>query len=128
MIVDTSAILAILLQESGFDALINKLLASESKGVGAPTLVETSLVLGGKLRTESDEIVDRFVQRFDLVILPFGNAHWRAASDAFRRFGKGRHPAALNFGDCLSYATARLAARPLLFVGNDFSQTDLIAA
>lgn len=128
MIVDTSAILAILLQEPGFDSLIDKLLASESKGVGAPTLVETSLVLGGKLRTESDEIVDRFVQQFDLVTVPFGNAHWRAAAEAFRRFGKGRHPAALNFGDCLSYATARLAGRPLLFVGKDFTQTDLVAA
>jgi ribonuclease VapC len=66
-----------------------------------------------------------FLQEFEISILPFGVFHWEEASEAFRRFGKGRHPAALNFGDCLTYATAKLAGRPLLFIGNDFSQTDL---
>jgi ribonuclease VapC len=58
----------------------------------------------------------------------FGEPHWRAALEAFRRFGKGRHPAGLNFGDCLSYAVARVAGHPLLFVGNDFSCTDIEVA
>ena len=57
--------------------------------------------------------------------IPFGPAHWREAVDAYQRFGRGRHPARLNFGDCLSYATAKLAGQPLLFIGHDFSQTDI---
>lgn len=60
--------------------------------------------------------------------MPFGEAHWREAVEAYRRFGKGRHPAGLNFGDCLTYATAKLAGEPLLFVGEDFPATDLEAA
>jgi ribonuclease VapC len=58
-------------------------------------------------------------------VLSFGDAHWRIAQSAFVRYGKGRHPAALNFGDCLTYATAYVAGEPLLCVGNDFAQTDL---
>ncbi len=58
-------------------------------------------------------------------IVPFEAAHARAAREAFDRFGRGRHPAALNFGDCLTYATARVAGMPLLFVGDDFARTDL---
>ena len=57
--------------------------------------------------------------------MPFGEAHWREALAAYRRFGRGRHRANLNFGDCLSYAVARLAGEPLLFVGDDFAATDL---
>ena len=57
--------------------------------------------------------------------VPFGEIHWREAMDAYRRFGKGRHPAALNFGDCMTYAVAKLAGEPLLFTGNDFELTDL---
>jgi ribonuclease VapC len=56
---------------------------------------------------------------------PFGEGHWRLASQAFARYGNGRHPAGLSFGDCLTYATAKLAARPLLCVGDDFTRTDL---
>ena len=57
--------------------------------------------------------------------VPFGELHWREAVDAYRRYGKGRHPAALNFGDCMTYAVASLAGEPLLFIGEDFSLTDL---
>jgi ribonuclease VapC len=127
MIVDTSAILAVLFHEAEHERLIDKLLRVENKGVGAPTLVEVSLVLTGRLGP-SQGMVDRFVQEFGVTIIPFEEAHWRTAADAFLRFGKGRHPAALNLGDCQSYAVAKLAQQPLLFIGNDFSQTDLIAA
>jgi ribonuclease VapC len=70
-------------------------------------------------------MLERFVHQFDLTPVPFGEAHWRAAAEAFRRFGRGRHPAALNFGDCLTYAVAKLADRPLLATGGDFVRTDL---
>jgi ribonuclease VapC len=63
-----------------------------------------------------------------LSIIPFSEEHWRAAVDPYTRFGKGRHAAGLNFGDCLTYAVARLAGQPLLFVGDDFSKTDLSSA
>jgi ribonuclease VapC len=61
-------------------------------------------------------------------VVPFDEGHWREALAAFIRFGKGRHPAGLNFGDCLSYATATIAAQPLLAVGEDFAKTDLVVA
>ena len=63
-----------------------------------------------------------------MAVLPFEARHWRVAIEAGRRFGKGRHPAALDFGDCLAYATARVAARPLLATGNDFGKTDITLA
>ena len=61
-------------------------------------------------------------------VIPFTAAHGRVSREAFLRFGRGRHPAALNFGDCLTYAVAKLAEMPLLFIGEDFAQTDLVAA
>lgn len=128
MILDTSAILAILLGEPGHDALLRKLLTTERKGVAAPTLLESAMVLSRRHGADAPGIVDRWVRHFDVSVVNFGEPHWRAAAEAFQRFGKGRHPAALNFGDCLSYATARLADRPLLFVGEDFTRTDLRAA
>jgi ribonuclease VapC len=64
----------------------------------------------------------------NIVVVPFDMAHWEAAAQAFIRYGKGRHPAALNYGDCMTYATAQLAERPLLYIGNDFAQTDIEAA
>ncbi|WP_246258262.1 type II toxin-antitoxin system VapC family toxin [Amycolatopsis anabasis] len=93
--------------------------------VGAPSLVEATLVLVNKEGASGKLLLDSFLQRRKFDILSFGDAHWRAAQDAFRRYGKGRHPAALNFGDCLTYATAWVAGEPLLCIGNDFAQTDL---
>jgi ribonuclease VapC len=61
----------------------------------------------------------------DIEEIPFGSVHWREAVDAFRRFGRGQHPAGLNFGDCLTYAAASLSGEPLLFVGDSFAKTDL---
>src|SRR2546422_564477 len=79
-------------------------------------------------RREKDAELRRFLQESGLVPIPFGEAHWREAVEAYARFGRGRHRAGLNFGDCLSYATARLAGRPLLCVGDDFKKTDLALA
>ena len=128
MILDTSAILAILLEEAGHEALLRKVLSVERKGVAAPVLLETSMVLSRRHNSAAPGVVDRWVRQFDLSVIPFGDLHWRAAAEAFLRFGKGRHPAALNFGDCMSYATAKLADRPLLYVGQDFAKTDVTAA
>lgn len=75
-----------------------------------------------------EAMLDRFLDDFGIREITFGEVHWREAVDAFRRFGKWRHPAALNFGDCLTCAAARLAGEPLLFVGDGFPETDLDAA
>lgn len=128
MILDTSAIVAILLQEPEHESLQARLAAAPTLGVGTPTLLETAIVLSARLACDAQGILARFIQATDTTVVPFAEAHYTAAHQAWLRFGKGRHPAALNFGDCATYATAVLAGEPLLFTGNDFSQTDLEAA
>ena len=125
MILDSSAIVAIVRAEPGYEKVLAELEAADSVAIGSPTLVETGMVLTGRLGLDARALLERFVQDFGVMVIPFGEAHWREALDAFRRFGKMRHPAALNFGDCLTYAVARLSDHPLLCLGNDFSQTDL---
>lgn len=125
MIVDTSAVVALFLKEPGYEELFQALAQAERAGIGAPTLAETGLVLANRLGRDPGPLLDRFLQQFGLVVVPFGEEHWREAARAYLRFGKGRHPAALNFGDCLTYATAKLAEQPLLYTGEDFSRTDL---
>ena len=128
MIVDSSAIVAIALREPGYEELVAKLRNAETIGIGTPTLTEAGMVLSARLGIEPQVLLVHFLQDFRVTPVDFGEQHWREALEAFRRFGKGRHPAALNFGDCLSYATARLADHPLLFVGDDFPRTDIKAA
>jgi ribonuclease VapC len=129
VILDSSAVVAVLLQEDGYEELGLKMREADVLGIGAPTLVETGVVMGRRTNGESGRVaVSRFRQDLDLIVIPFGEAHYEAASDAFHEFGKGRHPAKLNFGDCMSYAAARVAGMPLLYVGGDFGRTDIEAA
>ena len=125
MILDTSAIVAMLLREPGHAALYRKVAGAPSVGVGAPTLVESGTVLSSRLRSDARGLLARFLQEAEATVVPFGEPHWAAAHQAWLRFGKGRHPAALNLGDCASYATAAVAREPLLCTGTDFPQTDL---
>ena len=125
MILDTSAILAILLGEPDLGSLLTKLGRASSRSVSSPVLVESVLVLTGRLEGDAEAALSDFLQEFSVTTIPFGERHWREAASAFRRFGKGRHPAALNFGDCMAYATAKVAGQPLLCIGNDFPQTDI---
>jgi ribonuclease VapC len=125
VILDSSAIVAILLREPGHESLLERLAEAQQAGVGAPTLAGAGIVLSARLGVTGKTLLARFVQESGLVIVPFGDEHWRAAIDAFLRFGKGRHPAGLNFGDCLAYAAASLAGQPLLCRGDDFAQTDI---
>lgn len=128
MILDTSAILAIRFREPERDELLRKIGAAPIVGVGTPTLAESAIVLAARLGEAGPRQLARIVERAGLVVIPFEPAHWQLAAEAWLRFGKGRHPAALNFGDCLAYATARLAGQPLLCKGDDFSKTDLALA
>lgn len=125
MIIDTSAIAAIFFKESGYEGLLQKLDRVHAVGIGAPTLVECGIVLSARLGRDARGMLSRFLAENDAFIIPFTDAHFSTAVTAWLKFGKGRHPAALNFGDCLTYAVAKLAGKPLLYVGNDFSQTDL---
>lgn len=125
MIVDSSAIVAILLREPGYEMMLSPVQRAETAKAGAPTLAETGIVLMARLGVSGKSLLARFITESGLSVVPFGAEHWPVAADAFARYGKGRHPAALNFGDCLTYAIARLADEPLLCKGNDFAQTDL---
>ncbi len=125
MILDSSAVIAVLLAEPDHETIVDQLAQAPQVGIGAPTLTECGIVLSARLGALGQTLLGRFVQEAALTIIPFGPDHWVAAIDAYLRFGKGRHPAALNFGDCMSYATAQLANAPLLCLGNDFVQTDL---
>lgn len=125
MILDTSAIVGIVFQEPGWEGLLEALVAAGVRGIGTPTLTETGIVLGARLGRDSRPLLARFLQELDVTVVPFGEPHWREAVRAWNEFGKGRDAARLNFGDCLAYATARLASQPLLCKGGDFRQTDL---
>ena len=128
MILDSSAIVAILLKEPGWEDLFEKVATTEVAAVGGATLAEAALVLTVKMGRSGRTTLSAFLRETGLTVIPFGEAHWHTAADAFWHFGKGRHRAALNFGDCMSYAVARLSGQPLLCTGNDFSRTDLALA
>jgi ribonuclease VapC len=125
MIIDTSAIVALLVKEPGFEELLDKLADDPNPAVNAVTLTETGIVMSARIGEDARGMLARFIQEGGIEILPFGDAHYSAAVDAWLRYGKGRHPASLNFGDCLTYAAATLSGEPLLSVGSDFAQTDL---
>jgi|SRR5579859_6956128 len=125
MIVDSSALVAITFREPGHRDLITKLANAPSAGIGTPTLTETGLVLAARLRRDPRDLIVRLLDEFSVEEVPFGDGHWKEAVDAYLRYGKGSHKAQLNFGDCLTYAVASLAREPLLFTGNDFTETDL---
>lgn len=125
MILDSSALLALVFEEPEAARVEEALARAVRVGIGAPTLAESGMVLASRLGEDSELLLARLVEGLDLSVITFAAAHGRVAREAFLRFGRGRHPASLNFGDCLTYAVARLADEPLLFVGDDFAQTDL---
>lgn len=128
MTVDSSALVAVLFSEPGYLDLVDTMLQADALRVGAPTLVETGMVLAGRRGTPAGRELDDLVRELGITVVPFGEAEWQAALQAYARFGRGRHKAALNFGDCLAYATAAVAGDTLLFVGDDFTRTDIPAA
>jgi ribonuclease VapC len=125
LIIDSSALVAIFLREKGADALVSAIVGADVAGIGSPTAAETGLVLTARLQRNATGALLRFFQETGIEIVPFTDLHWQRAIDAYARFGKGRHPAGLNFGDCMTYATAALARQPLLCRGDDFRKTDL---
>jgi len=125
LIIDSSAVVAIFFRETGAEEILATIVEADFAGIGSPTAAETGLVLTAALGENATEALLRFFDESGIEIVPFTALHWQRAVEAYARFGKGRHPAALNFGDCMTYATASLAQQPLLCRGNDFGKTDL---
>jgi len=128
MIIDSSALVAILRGEPDREIYLRAIVIARQRMIAAPTLLEATMVLAGSREPVILEQLDAFVLQARLHILPFTSAHAAVARDAFLRYGKGRHSAGLNFGDCIAYATARLEGLPLLFKGDDFRRTDIAPA
>ena len=128
MILDSSALVAIVMKEPGYEELLSAIASDGSPAIGAATLAEAAIVLSARLKVDARSLLARFLSEAAIAVVPFGESHYGAAVEAWLRYGKGRHPAALNFGDCLAYAVAHLAREPLLFVGGDFAQTDIARA
>ena len=127
MVIDTSALMAILTNEVASGRLVQAIEADNTRLVSAATVVEASLVLLGRYGEAGDLQLDRLLRGIGAEVVPVGEDQVALARDAALRFGRGRHPAALNFGDCFSYALAAARGQPLLFVGDDFSKTDVEA-
>lgn len=125
LVVDSSAIMALLLDEPSAPAIELALAESYPVAIGAATLVEVSLVAEARLGPEGALGVDRIVRYAEMEVVPLGDDAAREAIDGWRRFGKGRHPANLNLGDCYTYGLVRSLDAALLCVGDDFAQTDI---
>jgi ribonuclease VapC len=128
LILDSSPVVAALFREQGYRRFEQAMEDADTLAIGAPTLLEVNMVVVGASGRRGGLLVARFMDERGIMRIPFADRHASVASEAFVRFGKGRHPAALNLGDCLTYATARIADEPLLFVGDDFARTDLTPA
>lgn len=126
--VDTSAIVALMLGEPDARQIAERLDRASIALIGSPTAFELTMVMlgvGGAARAAEAR---RFVSIPPFRLVPFDHEHLSSAFDAFARFGKGIHPARLNFGDCMAYAVAQVAGCPLLYKGQDFARTDIASA
>jgi len=122
VIVDASAIVASVLREPGRERLVDAIDRAESVAIGAATVTEASIVLAAK--GVPPTVLHALLAEVEIEVVPDTRDHAHVAATAYRRFGRGRHPAALNSGDCMSYAAAPLDRAPILFVGDDIGRTD----
>ena len=125
MILDASAIVAVVTEEPAAERIEETIATFPDAAAGTPTLLEAGVVLVRQVGPVGRELLLRFVQEAAIVPIRFEDQHWREALLAHVRFGKGQHPARLNFGDCLVYAVAKLANEPLLTLDPGFAHTDL---
>jgi ribonuclease VapC len=125
VILDTSAIIAVLFEEPEAAVFARAMNEADRLAIAAPTLLEATIVGEGRTRPGMRDKLDALLAEVQPEIVAFTAAHAEIARDGWRRFGKGRHPAALNLGDCFAYALARERDEPLLFKGRDFAQTDV---
>ena len=129
MIVDSSALLAILRAEPEMLACARAIEDAARRRISAANFLETAIVIDGSRDPVASRRLDDLIRAADLAIEPVTEAQARIAREAYRDFGKGSgHPAQLNFGDCFAYALAKVTGEPLLFKGNDFGRTDIASA
>jgi len=125
MVIDTSAVLAIFLAEPERKEFLDLILQSGKRLVSAASVLESGIVLESKRGESAGREFDLFVGRTNLEVVPVDADQIEIARSAWRNFGKGRHPAGLNFGDCFTYALAKWSGEPVLAKGDDFVKTDL---
>ena len=128
MIIDTSAVLAILLREPDASRFADAITHAWPRRMSVANLLEAVIVVEGRGGPAAGHELDVLLERAGVEFVPVTSAHASAARQAWRRFGKGNHPAALNYGDCFAYALSKSTGEPLLFKGNDFALTDIEAA
>lgn len=128
MIVDTSAVLAILFAEPDAALYARALVSPGRQRMSAANLLEAGIVVDNQLGASAGRQLDHLVERASLGIVAVTEEQVRIARQAYLDFGKGNHPAGLNFGDCFAYALAKETGEPLLFKGDDFSRTDVAVA
>jgi ribonuclease VapC len=126
MVIDTSAIIAMMQEEEGFESLLDALSKASTRNMSAVSYMEAAMVLMDRRGERTEHDLDAMLSEALIAIVPVSVAMAQLAREGFRKYGKGRHPAGLNFGDCFTYALAKARNEPLLFVGKDFSQTDLL--
>lgn len=127
IVVDTSAVIAITLEEPDADNLLTAVSTANEAFIAAPTALELEIVLRSKTGPNGPS-ASRVLQSLAVKTVPFTLDHLAAAIGAYSKFGRGRHPAQLNFGDCMAYALAKSLNAPLLFKGDDFGKTDVHSA
>jgi ribonuclease VapC len=125
MVLDTSALVALLLDEPEAEEFRAAVEEDATRLVSAATLLETALVIEARKGEPGGRELDTLIQKAEIVVVAVEAEHVSEARRAYRRFGKGRHPAGLNFGDVFAYALARTSGEPLLFKGDDFAKTDI---
>jgi ribonuclease VapC len=125
MVIDSSALLAVLFAEPGAERLLDAFASAERKIMSAVNRLEAEIVMAARKGDPGSAALARFMAEADIEVIAFDSGQSEIALDAWRRFGKGRHPAALNMGDCAAYALARLTGQALLCTGEDFARTDL---
>ena len=128
MVIDTSALVAVLLREPERAAFLSALEADPVRLLSSVSTLEAAMVIEARKQEAGGRELDLFIHRARIEVVGFTPDHAEAARLAWRRYGKGNHPAALNFCDCCAYALSRTSGEPLLFKGDDFAKTDVVAA
>ena len=128
MVIDTSAILSILLEEPEAERFAEAMAKDTKRLMSAVSVLETGIIIQSRKGPAGGRELDLLLHRAKIDVVSFTAEHAEAARDAWMRYGKGRHPAGLNLGDCCVYALTRISGEPLLFKGSDFSQTDVVTA
>ena len=125
LVVDSSAVIAVLFEEPEREGILAALLDADRRLMSALSLLETRMVVSARRGARGESLLEALVRQLELEIVPLSVEQAEQAFSAWKRFGKGRHPAGLNLGDCCSFALARVEDLPLLFKGEDFPRTDL---